>query len=140
MKWFGIFCSLILMGLVIVITFSCDDDDTGSRSISEFRAILGEWRLQGRSINGVSDLLIPTERLTLTEDAVPNDLKGILVADPALGGASPKPFTLNPPAGTFSFTRINGVIEVWQYDLMGDQLQFEYNENGAVFNENWIRQ
>lgn len=122
---------------------SCADDDTGqelqqSDNLEQYD-ILGEWQLEVRTINEITDAAVECcDTITLQTDEVKDDLSGVFEAS-GVGYQTNGEFLLNPADNKVQFFRDDEVLE-YTFQVNADVLTFTYEEAGDAIDENWRKQ
>ena len=141
MRHFHLPWLFILAGLLLIT--SCSDDDTGQevQQLDQLEQydILGEWQLEVRSINGITDAAVECcDILNLRTDEVKDDLRGVFEAS-GVGYETQGTFLLNPDANKLQFIHSDEDLE-YAFQVNADVLTFTYEEAGDTIEENWRKQ
>jgi hypothetical protein len=141
MRHFHLSLLFFLAGSLLIT--SCSDNDTGqegqrSDQLEQYD-ILGEWQLEVRSINGITDAAVECcDILNLRTDEVKDDLSGVFVAN-GVGYETQGTFTLKLDANKLEFIHADENLE-YAFQVNADVLTFIYEEAGDTIEENWRKQ
>ncbi|MDR9401253.1 MAG: hypothetical protein RI558_07520 [Psychroflexus sp.] len=136
------FFNLFILIISLLIT-SCSDDDTGQEVKQsdnlEQHNVLGEWQLEVRTINGITDAAVECcDFITFSTDDIKNDLSGNFSAN-GTGYETNGTFDLNPTESIIQFNFDNEVL-IYNYEINGNALSFTYEEDGDAIEELWRKQ
>jgi len=127
-----------LVFVMLFVLTACDNDEPNDDSVLVKSGILGRWKLQSRSFDGITPLIREVGYyLTLLEDKDRSDLNGdFLSVSP--GSETNGLFELNPASGTIRFEFRSDTL-IYEYEVLDDVLIFKYRENGTEIEEIWVK-
>ncbi|MFP8487987.1 hypothetical protein ACKGJO_02720 [Gracilimonas sp. Q87] len=128
------------LGMLFVFTLvtltSCGVNEAEQMDSLEQTDILGEWKLDSRSVNGISDLSIQCcDYIEFKTDDDPSDLKGEFRSY-GVGYETNGLFELKDSDKTIQFV-YNDVQRAYEFQLSDDRLTFTYPEDDSEIIEYW---
>ena len=131
----------ILLLVPFLMAFQCDEDDDFFDDLLIDTGLLGRWEISNEAIGGISDLLPKFGRFYEFEmDDNPDDLQGLFLYEDEFG-VYPGVFTVDEANQTIIFQREERAPVTYMYSLDGDldYLVFTFIEDGATWEQGWIR-
>lgn len=136
MKYFRKFTILIL---ILTVLSSCEKDEIQTPDNLEQIGVLGEWKLETRTINGISDLaVLCCDYIMFRTDNELDDLKGEFTAF-GDGYETDGVFKLNTASNIIHFDYDNSQ-ESYEFQISNDLITFTYDENSQEVIENWRKE
>lgn len=130
---------LFLSSIVLIFLSSCEKKEIDQPGKLEQMGILGKWKLQMRTINGITDLTAPCrEFIDLKADNEADDLKGNFLAT-SPGHETSGLFEISTTAKTIRFEFDNKQM-TYAYSLSETMITLTYMENEVVIIEDWTRE
>lgn len=130
---------LFLSFVVIVLVSSCKKKAIDQFDKLEQMGILGKWKLQMRTINGITDLISHCcEFIEFNADNESDDLKGHFVAT-SPGNETSGLFEISTAAKTIRF-EFNNKQLTYAYSISERIITFTYVENEVVIIEDWAKE
>lgn len=124
-----------ILAFFIILT-SCKKQEAEQTDNLDQYGIFGQWKLEARSVNGVSDLSVQCcDYIEFIADAKLDDLKGAFTAS-GLGYSSDGAFELNLSSDSIQFDYADKQ-KVFQFQVSGDQVTFTYFDAGDRIIEAW---
>lgn len=126
----------ILFAISLIVITSCGVNEAEQLDNLEEIGLLGEWKLDSRSVNGISDLSIQCcDYIEFKTDNDPSDLKGEFRSR-GVGYETNGLFELKDSDKTIQFV-YNNVQRAYEFQLSGDRLTFIYPEDDSEIIEYW---
>lgn len=141
MKKSNLFIVLIVLGSFVIT--GCDDDNQlpinqQSDNLEQYN-ILGEWKMETRLIDNVTDAAVPCcDYITFSTDDTEDDLEGNFTAI-STSNETNGTFVLNPAENTIKFSYNEDTL-VYDYQINGTALSFYYVESSSNIEELWRKQ
>ncbi len=130
---------ILLFGVSLTVFTACPKED--SLQVDELQqvGILGEWKLQIRFIDNVTDLTAPCcDYMEFKEDGQTDDLQGAFSAY-GVGYETDGVFELNENKDTILF-EYDDEQRVYDFHLSDDVITFRYAEDDREIVEDWKRE
>lgn len=138
-KYFPCFLTLIFL------FFSCKQEEDNSniaaeeQDLLESTNILGDWKLQSRSFNGITSLAIECcEYLEFRSDSILSDYSGNFFAH-GTGYQTTGTFEINPDSSLLSFYFSNNHL-IYYFEAEDSSLLLRYNDDNQDVVENWVKE
>lgn len=129
----------VLLALSLVALTSCGKDEAEPIDRLEEVGILGQWKLEVRSVNGISSLALECcATIEFKTDGEPTDLKGAFTSTDTASEANGV-FELNTATDTVQFNYGNTQL-LYGFQISQDYLTFTYLEGDAEVVEGWRRE
>ncbi len=127
----------ILTGLTVLI--SCEKDDTEQIENLEQFGILGQWKLETRTINGITDLSIQCcDYIEFEADSEIADLKGKFLAN-GVGYETKGVFEIDTSKTTIQFD-YGDTQKSYEFQISEDLIIFSYSEDNLEIIEDWRKE
>lgn len=137
MRYTRIFPVLIL--IILILFSSCKTGEVETADDLEQTGILGEWKLDSRSVDGIADLSIQCcDYITFKPDSEPQDLFGEFTAT-GLGYETSGVFELNSSTNTIHFDYDNSQ-KSYEFQVSPSSITFAYLENDQEIIEDWRKE
>ncbi|MDZ7807548.1 MAG: hypothetical protein U5K71_10580 [Gracilimonas sp.] len=127
------FAMLFVISLIAIT--GCGVNEAEQLDILEQTGLLGEWRLDSRSVNGISDMSIQSDYIGFKTDDEPDDLKGEFRSY-GVGYETNGLFQLNDSDNTIQFV-YNDKQRSYEFQISDDRLTFTYPEDDSEIIEYW---
>lgn len=138
---------LLLILISIIIFFSAckkEEDEvlapnqqTQDKDPLEEYGILNEWKLEARSVDGVSDLSIQCcDSIILKSDQIIDDFQGSFTAR-GLGYEKEGTFEVDTLEKLIYF-EYDTILKTYNFRLSDKRITFSYNENDQFIEEWWV--
>ncbi len=122
----------------LLLITSCEEDQVESLDHLEQVGILGQWKLDNRSVNGIANLAVEScDSLHFDADSEPTDWKGMFRAS-GNGYARTGDFELDTLNRTIAFS-YEDVLKWYSIQLTHNSIRFNYLENQDQIEEYWIK-
>jgi hypothetical protein len=132
-----LFIPVIFFLLSLFIT-SCDKGDTKPPDRLDDVGLYGVWKLELRSINGISGLIAECcDYLEYQTDYDPDDLKGNFKAH-GVGYDTPGTFELSSALDTIEFVYLAKKLRC-EIHISDDKIRLIFTQNNDIVEEIWTR-
>lgn len=129
----------VLFVIPLLVLSSCEKDEVEQTDQLAPIGVLGQWKLEIRSVNGISSLAVECcDYLEFSTDSEPSDLKGAFRALGA-GYETDGVFELNTSNNTIQFD-YNDTQKLYGFQLSDDLITFTYSENDQDISEDWRKE
>lgn len=130
---------LILFLTMLTVFSSCEKDQLEkSDNLKQFD-ILGQWKLEARTTNGISDLsILCCDYIMFNTDNEPDDLKGEFTVS-GDGYETEGIFELKASNDVIEFDYDNSQMS-YQFQISDKLMTFTYVENSQEIIENWRKE
>ncbi|MBE0637089.1 MAG: hypothetical protein IH598_01045 [Bacteroidales bacterium] len=134
---------LVLILSILTVFSSCEKVEKKveietSDNLEQF-GILGKWKLETRTINGITDLSIQCcDYIIFKPDSEPDNLKGEFTAS-GVGYETNGVFELNPSNSIIYFNYDNSQ-KSYEFQISDNLTTFTYNENNQEIIEDWRKE
>jgi hypothetical protein len=136
MKLFGKGILLLVSTLLI---FGCKKKESEQTEVLTQTGILGKWKLEMRSIDGIAGLAVECcDYLEFTEDNVVNDWIGVFEAN-GVGYETNGIFEIDAAGSTIKFNYEDSQ-KVYEYQIEEGDITFTYMDNNQSIVEHWRKQ
>lgn len=130
---------LFLSTVILFLLSSCEKKEIDQSDKLEQMGVLGKWKLQMRTINGITDLIAPCcDFIEFKADNESGDLKGNFVAT-SPGNETAGVFEINTAAKTIRF-EFNNKQMSYEYFLSETIITFTYWEDELEIIEDWAKE
>jgi len=126
--------------LVMAMLISCEknkDVTQQTDKLDEF-GILGKWKLQTLTINGITDMSVRYDAIEFKADDEHNDLKGKFTIK-GTGFETHGQFELDPIENIVDFA-FSTTQRSYTYQILDDTMSFTYTEDSSDIIETWKRE
>ena len=130
--------------LLLLIVFSasalssCDSDDEQLDSLEE-SGIIGTWKLESRTIDGITGLIIECcDYIEFRTEGKKNDLQGQFISS-GVGYETIGVFEINNTNNTIQFD-YNTKQLIYEYQVSNDLISFFYIEDNQDIIEDWRKE
>ena len=124
--------------LVLVFLMGCSNAEESETMDLEQTGILANWKFEKRFVNNIANLAVECcDYIEFSDDSHDNDLKGSFTSR-GTGYETFGTFEINTASQVITFHFNDNQLIYW-YDLQGDRLTFDFEENGQEVEEVWIR-
>lgn len=126
--------------LVMAMLISCEKDKEEIQQtdkLDEF-GILGKWKLQTLTINGITDMSVRYDAIEFKPDDERNDLKGKFTIK-GTGFETHGQFELDPIENIVDFA-FSTTQRSYTYQILDDTMSFTYTEDSSDIIETWKRE
>lgn len=124
---------------VIILFMSCDNTDIEQTDNLDQSGILGQWKLESISTNGISDLsILCCEYIQFIADDELNDLRGEFTTS-GNGSSTNGVFELNTANNTIHFEYDNSQNS-YEFHISNNFMSFTYEENNQEIIEGWRKE
>lgn len=128
--------SIILLFISLSVLTSCEKEEAEQTDNLVQYGIPGQWKLDIRTINGITDLSVQCcDYIDFKTDSVPDDLKGEFKAF-GVGYETNGVFELNIAEGTIEFMYDDNQV-LYEIQISDNILTFSYSENSDSIVEQW---
>jgi hypothetical protein len=132
---------LVLFLLILTVFTSCEKNEENDKiepsdKLEQF-GILGKWRLQSLTINGITDMIVHYDTIGFTTGIESNDLMGEFRSVGA-GYETNGSFELNNENNTIIFDN-NNTQKLYEFLISGNYMTFKYNEDSIEYIEDWSK-
>lgn len=126
--------------LVMTMLISCekDKDETQQTDKLDEFGILGKWKLQTLTINGITDMSVRYDAIEFKADAERNDFKGEFKIK-GTGFETHGQFELDPIENIVDFA-FSTTQRSYTYQILDDTMSFTYTEDSSDIIETWKRE
>jgi hypothetical protein len=123
--------TFLLIGLLLFTACNEDEEAQPQPGPLESSGILGNWEIQFRSYNNISDAsALCCEFLLFEEDENQSDLKGKMIST-STGSVTEWEFIMDVENSRITFNRENNTRE-YEYAINDGSLSFEYMEDSTT--------
>jgi len=126
--------------LVMAMLISCEKNKYVTQQtdkLDEF-GILGKWKLQTLTINGITDMSVRYDAIEFKADDEHNDLKGKFTIK-GTGFETHGQFELDPIENIVDFA-FSTTQRSYTYQILDDTMSFTYTEDSSDIIETWKRE
>ena len=132
------FFSLSIAVLLVTLTGCEKDNSVSATDQLEQIGILGKWKLEVRTVNNITPLIIQCcDTIAFMRDNEPGDLKGEFRSTGA-GYETNGIFEISTVDSTIFFAW-NNSQRLYEFQLSGNVLTFEYTEDEQEVSEDWYK-
>lgn len=124
---------------IALVFGNCKSEEPTPIDRLEEIGILGKWELQSITIDGITDLSIPSGTVEFLADDNTNDQIGEFRSQRD-GIEDIGWFELNTATDSVYFSNRNNNSRSFLYSLSGSNLTLEYAEGGSVIEEGWVKE
>lgn len=130
--------STLLLGIFLLLT-SCEKEEIKPTDNLNQIGILGQWKLESRAINGISDLSIQCcDYIIFNTDNNLDDLKGTFMAS-GVGYETNGEFELITSTNLINLDYDN-IQKSYKFQISDSLTTFTYIENNEEIVEYWVKE
>lgn len=129
----------ILFVISLLALASCEKEDVQQVDELEQTGVLGQWKFEKRTVDGVSNLTVECcDYIVFETDSDLSDLKGTFRAFGAEYETNGV-FELNTSNGTIQFD-YNDSQKIYEFQISDDLITFTYSEGNQEVIEDWRKE
>ena len=122
--------------IILFVLTSCENDEIEQTDRIEQFGILGQWKLESLTINGITDLSIQCcDYIEFKKDTDSDDLKGEFIAY-GVGYETNGVFELITSNNTIQFDYDNKQ-KVYEFQILDNLIIFKYSDDNQKIIEDW---
>lgn len=121
----------------VAITTGCKEEHREPVDPLESMGLLGNWRLQSVTINGITDMIVYYDTLELTTGLVSDDLIGEF-RSVGVGYQTNGQFEINEVHDSIFFF-YNNTQKAHPFRVLENSMTFTYFKNSNEFSEDWSK-
>jgi len=137
MKSFEVITFMLVFTLITLV--GCEKDENEKQDNLQQTGIIGKWKLESRSIDGISSLAVECcDYIEFKTDNELDDFKGEFMAY-GTGYETTGEFELNTTENTIHFD-YNNTCRSYEYQIFAGLLEFIYMEDDQKIGEDWRKE
>ncbi len=130
---------ILLLASMFLIFTGCKKNEPEQTEVLKQTGILGKWKLEMRSIDGIAGLAVECcDYLEFTEDNVVSDWIGVFEAT-GVGYETTGFFEIDAAGSTIQFNYEDSQ-KVYEYQIEEGDITFTYMDNNQSIVEHWRKQ